>query len=115
MRIGDVEAAMLLEDYGLIGEVETAAEVGRNGAIKLACAVWLVSASAVNGHVTEARALFERLLEPANDLRLRSEGDDVGRKRPVSHYPQAFFHLTLNLAAYAISAGGAKASSAGLA
>jgi GH15 family glucan-1,4-alpha-glucosidase len=70
----------------------------------LACSFWLVSALAANGRVVEARTLFERLLGLANDLGLLSEEYDVRRKRQVGNFPQAFSHLTLIMAAYAISA-----------
>ena len=61
----------------------------------LACSFWLVSALARNGRVDEARALFERLVGLANDLGLLAEEYDVGRKRQVGNFPQAFSHLTL--------------------
>jgi GH15 family glucan-1,4-alpha-glucosidase len=70
----------------------------------LACSFWLVSALAQNGRAKEARTLFERLLGLTNDLGLLSEEYDVGRKRQVGNFPQAFSHLTLILAARAISA-----------
>jgi GH15 family glucan-1,4-alpha-glucosidase len=70
----------------------------------LACSFWLVSALALNGRVEEARTLFERLLALANDLGLLAEEYDVARKRQVGNFPQAFSHLTLILAARAISA-----------
>jgi GH15 family glucan-1,4-alpha-glucosidase len=70
----------------------------------LACSFWLVSALAANARVAEARALFDRLLGLANDLGLLAEEYDVGRMRQVGNFPQAFSHLTLILAAYAISA-----------
>ena len=44
----------------------------------LACSFWLVSALARNGRVEEARVLFERLSELANDLGLLAEEYDVG-------------------------------------
>ena len=69
----------------------------------LACSFWLVSALAVNGRVQEARTLFERLTGLANDLGLLAEEYDVGRQRQVGNFPQAFSHLTLILAARAIS------------
>jgi GH15 family glucan-1,4-alpha-glucosidase len=69
----------------------------------LACSFWLVSALALNGRVEEARALFERLLGLANDLGLLAEEYDVGRRRQVGNFPQAFSHLTLILAARAIT------------
>jgi GH15 family glucan-1,4-alpha-glucosidase len=70
----------------------------------LACSFWLVSALAMNGRVEEARTLFERLLGLANDLGLLAEEYDVGRRRQVGNFPQAFSHLTLIVAARAISA-----------
>jgi GH15 family glucan-1,4-alpha-glucosidase len=74
----------------------------------LACSFWLVNALARNGRVDEARALFERLTGLANDLGLLAEEYDVARQRQVGNFPQAFSHLTLILAARAISTAGAK-------
>ena len=74
----------------------------------LACSFWLVNALARNGRVDEARALFERLTGLANDLGLLAEEYDVGRRRQVGNFPQAFSHLTLILAARAISTADAK-------
>ncbi|MGO9749942.1 MAG: glycoside hydrolase family 15 protein [Solirubrobacteraceae bacterium] len=70
----------------------------------LACSFWLVSALALNSRIAQARALFERLLGLSNDLGLLSEEYDVTRSRQVGNFPQAFSHLTLILAARAISA-----------
>jgi GH15 family glucan-1,4-alpha-glucosidase len=70
----------------------------------LACSFWLVSALALNGRIEEARALFERLLGLANDLGLLAEEYDVARGRQVGNFPQAFSHLTLIVAARAITA-----------
>ena len=69
----------------------------------LACSFWLVNALARNGRVPEARELFERLAALTNDLGLLSEEYDVGRDRQVGNFPQAFGHLTLIGAAYAIT------------
>ena len=69
----------------------------------LACSFWLVNALARNGRVDEARALFERLTGLANDLGLLAEEYDVARRRQIGNFPQAFSHLTLILAARAIS------------
>jgi GH15 family glucan-1,4-alpha-glucosidase len=79
----------------------------------LACSFWLVSALALNGRVEEARKLFERLLGLANDLGLLAEEYDVGRRRQVGNFPQAFSHLTLILAARAISSAEADANKVG--
>jgi GH15 family glucan-1,4-alpha-glucosidase len=76
----------------------------------LACSFWLVSALAANDRAPEARVLFERLLTLANDLGLLAEEYDVGRQRQVGNFPQAFSHLTLVLAAQAITAAEARAA-----
>ncbi|SNS93157.1 glycoside hydrolase family 15 protein [Rhodococcoides kyotonense] len=70
----------------------------------LACSFWLVSALAMNGRVTEARSLFERLVGLSNDLGLLAEEYDVTHQRQVGNFPQAFSHLTLVGAAVAITA-----------
>ena len=75
----------------------------------LACSFWLVSALALNGRIDDARTLFERLLGLANDLGLLAEEYDVARGRQIGNFPQAFSHLTLILAARAISAAEASA------
>jgi GH15 family glucan-1,4-alpha-glucosidase len=69
----------------------------------LACSFWLVNALARNGRVDEARKLFDRLVGLSNDLGLLAEEYDVARRRQVGNFPQAFSHLTLILAARAIS------------
>jgi GH15 family glucan-1,4-alpha-glucosidase len=78
----------------------------------LACSFWLVNALARNGRVDEARALFERLTGLANDLGLLAEEYDVARRRQIGNFPQAFSHLTLILAARAISTAEAKVEQA---
>jgi GH15 family glucan-1,4-alpha-glucosidase len=75
----------------------------------LACSFWLVSALAMNGRVEEAHTLFERLVGLSNDLGLLAEEYDVARRRQVGNFPQAFSHLTLILAARAISRAEAEA------
>jgi GH15 family glucan-1,4-alpha-glucosidase len=69
----------------------------------LACSFWLVSALARNGRTGEARHLFERLLGLRNDVGLLAEEYDVGRRRQVGNFPQAFSHLALIAAAHAIT------------
>jgi GH15 family glucan-1,4-alpha-glucosidase len=69
----------------------------------LACSFWLVNALARNDRVQDAKKLFERLLGLSNDLGLLAEEYDVARQRQVGNFPQAFSHLTLILAAHAIT------------
>jgi GH15 family glucan-1,4-alpha-glucosidase len=66
----------------------------------LACSFWMVSCLKAIGREPDARTLFGRLLSLSNDLGLLSEEYDVGRKRLVGNFPQAFSHISLVNAAF---------------
>ena len=72
----------------------------------LACSFWLVGALALTGRIDEARTLYERLLSLRNDLGLLAEEYDVGRKRQVGNFPQAFSHLGIINAARVLTMAG---------
>src|SRR5260370_31226616 len=59
------------------------------------CTFWLVDNLAMQGRVTEARALFERLLTYAGRLGLFSEEIDTRENVALGNYPQAFSHIAL--------------------
>jgi GH15 family glucan-1,4-alpha-glucosidase len=61
----------------------------------LACSFWLADNLTLMGRLDEARELFEHLLGLSNDVGLLSEQYDVGRRRMVGNFPQAFSHLAL--------------------
>jgi len=61
----------------------------------LACSFWLADAYTQCGRHDEAEALFARLLALRNDLGLLSEEYDVGARRLVGNFPQAFSHVAL--------------------
>jgi pentatricopeptide repeat protein len=89
---------MRVEDDALVGDLECAA---------------LVCALAVNGRAEEARELFERLLDLRNDVGLLAEEYDVGRRRQVGNFPQAFSHLALIEAAREITTAHVRTSPEG--
>ena len=66
----------------------------------LACSFWMVSSLKAIGRIEDAKRLFEKLLALRNDLGLLSEEYDVGRKRLVGNFPQAFSHIALVNAAF---------------
>jgi GH15 family glucan-1,4-alpha-glucosidase len=59
------------------------------------CTFWLVDNLAMQGRVTEARALFERLVTYAGRLGLFSEEIDTHENVALGNYPQAFTHIAL--------------------
>jgi GH15 family glucan-1,4-alpha-glucosidase len=67
---------------------------GHEGAF-LACSFWMVDALTLLGRRSDARALFERLLEVRNDVGLLSEEYDVQNRRLIGNFPQAFSHVGL--------------------
>ncbi|MBA3233097.1 MAG: glycoside hydrolase family 15 protein [Propionibacteriales bacterium] len=69
----------------------------------IACSFWLVSAYAKAGRLDDAHALMRRLLDLTNDVGLLSEEYDPHEKRMVGNFPQAFSHLALVSAAFALS------------
>ena len=61
----------------------------------LACTFWLADNYALAGRHREARETFERLLALRNDVGLLAEEYDVGARRQVGNFPQAFSHVPL--------------------
>src|SRR5215211_4199340 len=66
------------------------------------CSFWLVSALAKAGEVERAEALFDQLVGYANDLGLLAEEIDTANDEQLGNFPQAFSHIGLITAAYAI-------------
>ena len=64
------------------------------------CTFWLVDNLAMQGRVTEARSLFERLLSYAGHLGLFSEEIDTSNNTALGNYPQAYTHIALINSAY---------------
>jgi GH15 family glucan-1,4-alpha-glucosidase len=61
----------------------------------LVCTYWFADNLILQGRRDEARAIFERLLDLRNDVGLLAEEYDVGAKRQVGNFPQAFSHVGL--------------------
>jgi GH15 family glucan-1,4-alpha-glucosidase len=61
----------------------------------LPCCFWLADVLAMQGKTTEARELFERLLDLRNDVGLLAEEYDPVAHRQLGNFPQAFSHLAL--------------------
>jgi GH15 family glucan-1,4-alpha-glucosidase len=69
----------------------------------LLCTFWLAQAQALAGEVDEATATFERAVAAINDVGLLAEEVDAGSGEMIGNFPQAFSHIGLVNAAWAIS------------
>lgn len=97
--VGTVEAIRknLMED-GLVYRYQTSPEIDglpRGEGAFLICSFWMADNLALQGRYTEARDIFERLLDLRNDVGLLSEQYDPETRRLVGNFPQAFSHIGL--------------------
>ena len=69
----------------------------------LLCTFWLAQAWALAGEVGRAREVFERATSYANDVGLLAEEVDPRTGELLGNFPQAFSHIGLVNAAWAIS------------
>jgi GH15 family glucan-1,4-alpha-glucosidase len=69
----------------------------------LLCTFWLAQALALAGEVTRAKEVFERAAEYVNDLGLLAEEVDPATRELLGNFPQAFSHIGLVNAAWAIA------------
>ncbi len=96
----------LTDDNGLVYRYRT--EVGVDGLAGeegtfLLCTFWLAQALALAGKVDRARAVFERAVAYINDVGLLAEEVDPATGELLGNFPQAFSHIGLINAAWAIS------------
>jgi GH15 family glucan-1,4-alpha-glucosidase len=75
---------------------------GREGTF-LACTFWLAQAWALAGSAEHAREVFERAAAYCNDVGLLAEEVDPTTGELLGNFPQAFSHIGLVNAAWAIS------------
>jgi GH15 family glucan-1,4-alpha-glucosidase len=69
----------------------------------LLCTFWLAHALAITGQPERARSVFERAAAFANDVGLLAEEVDAESGELLGNFPQAFSHIGLVNAAWAIS------------
>jgi GH15 family glucan-1,4-alpha-glucosidase len=71
----------------------------------LLCTFWLCDNLELLGRHQDAERIFEGILAIRNDVGLLSESFDVGRRRLVGNFPQAFSHIGLVNTARNLGAG----------
>jgi GH15 family glucan-1,4-alpha-glucosidase len=101
----DAIAERLTDERGLVYRYRAEEGVdglaGEEGTFLL-CTFWLAQALALAGQVERAREVFERAASFVTDLGLLSEEVDAGTGELLGNYPQAFSHIGLVNAAWAI-------------
>jgi len=99
----DAIADRLTDEHGLV--YRYLADDGLEGeeGTFLLCTFWLAEALALAGDLERARATFERAVAFVNDVGLLSEEVDAVTGELLGNFPQAFSHIGLVNAAWAIS------------
>jgi GH15 family glucan-1,4-alpha-glucosidase len=102
----DAIAARLTDERGLVYRYRTEGGVdglaGEEGTFLL-CTFWLAEALALGGRAERARPVFESAARYCNDLGLLAEEVDPVSGELLGNFPQAFSHIGLVNAAWAIS------------
>ena len=99
----DATAARLTDERGLVYQyVAHDGLAGEEGTFLL-CTFWLAQAQALAGELDQATAIFERAVASINDVGLLAEEVDVGSGEMIGNFPQAFSHIGLVNAAWAIA------------
>jgi GH15 family glucan-1,4-alpha-glucosidase len=99
----DAVAERLTDERGLVYRYRAADGLEGEEGTFLLCTFWLAQAQALAGEVDQARATFERAAAYANDVGLLAEEVDAGGAEMIGNYPQAFSHIGLINAAWAIA------------
>jgi GH15 family glucan-1,4-alpha-glucosidase len=102
----DAIVERLTDERGLVYRYRTSAGVdglpGDEGTFLL-CTYWLAQAQALAGRVADARATFENATAYASDVGLLAEEVDPATGELLGNFPQAFSHIGLVNAAWAIA------------
>ena len=99
----DATAERLTDERGLVYRYKAADGLEGEEGTFLLCTFWLAQAQALAGEVDQAKVTFERAIAYVNDVGLLAEEVDVGGEEMIGNYPQAFSHIGLVNAAWAIT------------
>ncbi len=96
----------LTDDQGLVYRYRSSDGLAGGEGAFLLCTYWLAEALAAAGRVERARQVFERATSFANDVGLLSEEVEPTTGELIGNFPQAFSHIGLINAAWAIDQAG---------
>jgi GH15 family glucan-1,4-alpha-glucosidase len=99
----DAIAERLTDAHGLIYRYRASDGLAGEEGTFLLCTFWLAQAQALAGEVERARATFEKAIAYVNDVGLLAEEVDPATGELLGNFPQAFSHIGLVNAAWAIS------------
>jgi len=99
----DAIAERLTDEHGLVYRYLASDGLEGEEGTFLLCTFWLAQAQAMAGEVKQARATFEQAIAYANDVGLLAEEVDPTSNELLGNFPQAFSHIGLVNAAWAIS------------
>jgi alpha,alpha-trehalase len=99
----DATAERLTDDRGLVYRYLAEDGLAGSEGTFLLCTFWLAEALALAGELDRARETFERAIAFANDVGLLAEEVDGATGELLGNFPQAFSHIGLINAAWAIS------------
>jgi alpha,alpha-trehalase len=98
----DITAEQLSDQHGLVYRYLAADGLEGDEGTFLLCTFWLAHAQALAGQLDRARASFEAAAAFVNDVGLLSEEVDAATGELLGNFPQAFSHIGLVNAAWAI-------------
>jgi GH15 family glucan-1,4-alpha-glucosidase len=99
----DAVADRLTDDSGLAYRYLTSDGLDGEEGTFLLCTFWLAQALALAGEAERAKETFERGIAFVNDVGLLAEEVDATNGELLGNFPQAFSHIGLVNAAWAIS------------
>jgi GH15 family glucan-1,4-alpha-glucosidase len=99
----DAIAARLTDERGFVYRYRGADGLAGDEGTFAVCTFWLVQCLAELGESARARQVFEQLAGFANDVGLLSEQLDAATGELLGNFPQAFTHIGLVNAAWAIA------------
>jgi len=108
----DATAARLTDQRGLVYRYLAHDGLPGQEGTFLLCTFWLAQAQALAGELDQATATFERAAAAINDVGLLAEEIDAPSGEMIGNFPQAFSHIGLINAAWAITQAQQRATQA---